>query len=468
MPSLSRIGSGQALVAIAASTLALLVGVVSGVSPALGILAAIGAAFAALVFVDLLIGYAAMGLFAFLEVLSVLGGVSLAKVAGALLAVGWLAAAAASGGRTRNFFTERSTITYLLIAFLGWNLMSTAWSPSSSEALTSVMRYSLNALLLPIGYTAVRNRRDGIRMLAALVVGATIAAISAVLSPATSEAAVYDRATGTVGDPNELAAALVVGLAIAAAFAANRHIKSHWRALSALSALLCFAGIMLTLSRGGLLGLFVAMMLAVLLGGQWRRRMAGMCAAVVLLGVFYFTFIASVPAQQRIVNANGGGTGRLSLWTIGLRMIKANPLKGVGTGQFEIASPHYLLRPGLIPRGDLILATPKVAHNTYLNILAELGLVGGVLFFAIIVLCVGCHLAAIRRFQRDKDERMEMLARGLLIGFGGYLVTLMFISDEYAKLLWILLSLGPIMLAVASGAREQRQPSTLSLAAEAP
>lgn len=454
MGSLARIGSRQALIAAGATLIAALVGAASAIQPKIGLLAVIGAWFAVLVFKDLFLGYATMALFAFLEVLTIVGEVSLAKVAGALIVLAWLAAASTRGDQTRNFFRERPGLAYLLIAFVGWNLMSVAWAGSSSVGLTSVMRYGLNALLLPVGYAAVRDRRDAVRLLAVLVVGATIAAVSAILSPHGAEAGGYERATGTVGDPNALAAALVVGLALAISFAANRVVTVPMRALSALAATFCFAGIMLTLSRDGLIGLGAALVFAVILGGKWRKPALVATATAVGGAVFYFGAVASSASRQRVL-VLGEGSGRVSLWTIALRMIKAHPINGVGTGQFPISSAHYLLQPGLITRGDLILSTPKVAHNTYLNIIAETGVIGGALFIAIVAFCVWCNWLAIKRLERDKDERLELLARALLVATGGFLVTAFFISDEYTKLLWVLLSLGPIMLAVARLPRER-------------
>jgi putative inorganic carbon (HCO3(-)) transporter len=442
--------------------LAVAVGALSGVEPRLGLLFALGLTFVGLVFANLLVGFGAMVLFAYLEVLAVLGGVSLAKVAGALIVVAWLAFASTGGTRVRNFFAERPGLTYLLIAFIGWNTISIAWSESHSEAFSSVMRYSLNAVLLPIAFTAVRDRRDLVRILAAFVGGAAIAALSAIGSPPSEESGFSGRATGTVGDPNELAAGLVVGLAIATAFAANRHITAPLRALSALAGALCLAGILVSLSRGGLFGLGGALIVAVIMGGRWRLRVLAVCGLLAVLAVGYFAFVASLPAKERVLNvSSGGGSGRLDLWTVGWRMVEAHPLRGVGTGQFAVSSVHYLLKPGVIERGDLILSTPKVAHNTYLNVLAENGVVGGVMFVAILVFCTGSMVAAVRRFRRDGDERLEILARGLVVGLGGYLVTLMFISENYKKLLWILLALGPVTLAVARVPREQRaEPAT--------
>jgi O-antigen ligase len=450
-----RIGSPLTPVVTAAALVALAVGALSGVQPRLGLLIALGLTFVGLVFANLLVGVAAMVLFAYLEVLAVLGGVSLAKVAGALIVVAWLAFASTGGERVRNFFAERPGLTYLIIAFIGWNTISVAWSENHSEALESVIRYSLNAVLLPIAFTAIRDRRDMVRVLAAVVVGAGVAATSAIAAPPAEETMFSGRATGTVGDPNELAAGLVVGLAIATAFAVNRHIAAPLRGLSAFAGALCLAGILVSLSRGGLLGLAGALAVGVVMGGRWRLRVLAVCGVLAALAVGYFAFVASLPAKERVLNVtSGGGSGRLDLWTVGLRMIEAHPVRGVGSGQFATSSVHYLLRPGVIERGDLILSTPKVAHNTYLNVVAELGIVGGLLFGAILVFCTACMVGAVRRFRRDGDERLEILARGLVVGLGGYLVTLMFISENYKKLLWILLALGPVLLAVARLPRE--------------
>src|SRR6202043_811022 len=105
-------------------------------------------------------------------------------------------------------------------------------------------------------------RRDVEHILAVVVIGAAIAALSAILLPPPPESAVYGRATGTVGDPNELAAVLVVGLAIATAFAVNRHINPQLRLLSGVSGVFCLTGILVSLSRGGLIGTAFALVFA--------------------------------------------------------------------------------------------------------------------------------------------------------------------------------------------------------------
>ena len=113
----------------------------------------------------------------------------------------------------------------------------------------------------------------------------------------------------------------------------------------------------------------------------------GVVAAAVLAAVIYFGAFASVDARDRILELDGG-TGRTDIWTVGWRMVEAQPLWGVGAGNFPVASIHYLLEPGALLRTDFIVDDPKVAHNTYLNVLAELGVVGLALFLAILALAV--------------------------------------------------------------------------------
>lgn len=445
-----RAGTASPLAAVTVGTVALAaaIGVASGVDPIAGIAIAAGLGFVAIVLSDLLAGVAVVVLFAYLETYTAAGSVSLAKATGALVVVAWLAAVAVGGRRPPNLLADRPGLSYLLVAFLGWAAISVTWSAVEPDAFDSLQRYALNMVLFPVVYAAVRAPRDAVRLMALIVAGATFAALSGIIGGTADTTDVTARASGSVGDANELAAGLIVGIALAAAFALNRHIRGPWRLVAGVAAVVCFVGIVSTLSRGGLLGLFAAMLCAVLVAGRWRGRMAVAASVVLVAVVSWFAFIAPMTATERVLMVDGG-SGRVDLWTVGQRMVDANPIAGVGTGQFASASASYLLQPGTIQRGDFILAAPKVVHNTYLGVAAELGLVGAALFLAIMLASIASLLQAIRELRRVEDERMEILVRGLAAGLGGYLVALVFISENYSKLMWALLALGPALLAVA-------------------
>jgi O-antigen ligase len=109
------------------------------------------------------------------------------------------------------------------------------------------------------------------------------------------------------------------------------------------------------------------------------------------------------------------------------------------------------LRPSLfgILRDVYIIDKPRVPHNIYLNVLAELGAVGLVLFLTILTFSLGCALRAAPVFAREHDNALELLARGLFVALLGLLSACFVSSGHYYKELWLLLALGPALLALA-------------------
>lgn len=425
------------------------VGVISGVDPKIGVGAAFGIGFAALVLGNVTVGFCVLAFLSFLDVLPTFGALSLAKIAGLLLAISWIATITTRRG-SPSLAREHRWLAAALVAFAAWASLSVFWAPARGDALTSLSRYVPNLLLFPIAYTAIRDRRHVLAIVLVLIGGAAVAAAAGVLSPPPNPGAFEPaRATGTVGDANELAAALVVGLFLAAAMVFDRARQSLLRLACAGIAVLCLGGIVLSLSRGGLVALGVAAVVAVLVAGRWRAPMLVAAVGVCASALFYFAAIASLPARERVTEV-GTGTGRTDLWTVGLRMLGAHPVEGVGVGNFQDTSIHYLLQPGLIHRADFIISTPKIAHNTYLQAFAELGIPGGLLLLTIIACGAGCTLMAARVAAGHKELlELELLARGVFVATAGFLAASFFISENYSKLMWILLALGPALLAIA-------------------
>ncbi len=218
------------------------------------------------------------------------------------------------------------------------------------------------------------------------------------------------------------------------------------------AAALCAGAIFFTGSRGGLVGLGVALAAFLVVGARWRGRFLVAALIVVVAGVGYYKYVAS-PEVRAHVSSVGSGTGRLDLWQVGWRMVEANPVHGVGAGNFAVSSVHYLLQPGAIAEGRYFIGTPKVAHNSYLEVWVELGLVGLILFVFILGFCLYSALLAMRTFAHQGDVRMEMIARALFVAIAGVMATDFFGSRQDAKELWLLLGLAPALLAIArSGA----------------
>lgn len=437
------------LVVPLALLLALVLGLLAAAAPTIAIALALMIPLLALILSDLAAGLAVLIVVGFVAILPTSGSLSVDKAVGLVLVLGWLALLTTREGGLR-FFRDHPQLTWVIVAFLVWNAISLTWAIDTSQGGGSLLRYLPNILLIPIAYAAVRTRRDLALVVGAVVVGAIIAALFALANPP-DPATVSDagRSTGTIGDANEFAAALLVGLSLGVGLALARGWPMRLRLAGAVAIPLCVFGIFLSLSRGGLVGLVCVLLAATVFGGRWRRTAAVAAALFAVVGVVYFTMLAPLPARERVTTVQGG-TGRVDLWTVGWRMAQEHPFRGVGVGNYQAAAPDYVLEPGITQRADLIFSdAPKVAHNTYLEVLAESGIPGLVLFLGMIATCLWCALSAARIWGRRGDVAMEAVARSLLVGTIGLLVADFFISGNYATLLWIILALDAALLALA-------------------
>lgn len=422
-------------------------GVLAGLSPRAGVAAALGLVFVAIVVADISLGLCLFVIMAFLDLLPGLSGslLSLVKVAGLLLALSWLAYVTTRGDAKGTLMGAHPVVTYVMVLFLVWTGISTLWAEAPGNTTTDLQRYALNFVLFVIVFTAVRTRQHARWVIGTFVTGTIVAGAYGIVTNPDPDA---DRLASTLLDPNELAALLVAGLVLSAALAVTPLRGSATRLLAGVGSVVCAVGICLTVSRGGLVALGVVLVGSLAFAGRWRSAAAPAAVLTALLAVVYFTAIAPPEARERVTTL-GGGTGRIDIWTVGWRMVEANPVRGVGAGNFQVSSVHYLLEPGAIRRADFIVDRPKVAHNIYLQVLAELGVIGLALFLGIIGFAVGCAARAARLFERHGDVAMEVLARALTVGLAGILAADFFLSDNFSKHLWLLLGLGPALLAIA-------------------
>jgi putative inorganic carbon (HCO3(-)) transporter len=299
----------------------------------------------------------------------------------------------------------------------------------------------------------VTRARDVKSVTGAFVAGATIAAAYGVASAPSlagggAEASnELDRVAGTVGDPNVLAAILIAGAFLAIALAITQKRAPALRLLLIGCTVLCLAGVVLTFSRGGLVALGAALLVAPFLA---RRRAATIAAAVVVIIciIGFITTLAPQDAREHLTKADGG-SGRTDIWKIGGRMVEANPVVGVGVGNFQTSMIHYQLVPGAaIDRTDLA-DNPSVAHNSYLEVLAEGGVIGLALFLGVLAVALSAATKATRRFLRDGRSDLAVIAGAVVVALFSLLASDFFISEQFSKQLWLLIALCPALHAIA-------------------
>lgn len=431
--------------------IAVAVGALAGRDPVLGLAAALALVYVGVVLADLTLGVLLFCVIAFVDVLlGAAGELSFAKGAGALLALSWLATMATGRARPR-FVVAYPRATYAMVLLVVWAALSTLWAEDSHLAWTTVSRYALNLILVPIVFAAIRTRREVVLLLVVFVASTLVSAAYGIVkrSQRPPGAGDLERLYGAGVDANVLASLLIAGavLALGLALVARRSPGARLAALGAAG--VCGISIVFTVSRSGMVSMAVAIVAGLLLAGHGRRVQAfGAGLVLTVVVVTYFAAFAPAAVTQRITTPETG-SGREDLWLVGWRMAEAHPVQGVGAGNFPVASIHYLLRPGAVLRDDYIVQVPKVAHNIYLGTLAELGVVGLALFCGILAFALSCAARAARAFEARGDRDMGTLSRAVLIALLAILTANVFLSEQFIKPLWILLALCPALLAIS-------------------
>jgi putative inorganic carbon (hco3(-)) transporter len=210
-------------------------------------------------------------------------------------------------------------------------------------------------------------------------------------------------------------------------------------------------------SRGGILGLAVGLLFLMVRSGRGLRGLA--MVATLMLPLFVI-----VPSTliQRFSHPSVGDEeaveARKITWMAGLRMVASHPIVGVGLGQFESVVVSY--ESGNDSEQYLTYYW-SVAHNTYIEVAAELGIPGLLAYLAMVF----TSFRAWVRFGKKENEPPTPLLREASVGFQAALVTaaicLFFISAWWFRFHWLLLFLGASLPAVEQN--EGRKASVRTL-----
>jgi O-antigen ligase len=420
-------------------------GAVGVVSPVLALGAVLGLLFVGLVMWNLAAGITVFAVLTFVSRLPGTGGagVTVVKLAGAVLTVGWLVTLIRRR-ETPFLLRDYPVIGFALIGFELWAISSALWATNPKVAVVAASRYAQNFLLVFIAYSALREQKHFRWLLLTFVAAAVFSAVTgSSQAPATAITAEgsSSRLAGRfgAGDPNALASLLVPAIVFVGFFLVTE------RRMFTRVALLAGGGSLLvalfqTESRGGLVALTVTCCLAPLLGGGRRSRALVAAALVAAIGVSYFAFVATPASRDRVTRLSAEeSSGRNDLWRVGLAIAADHPMLGVGSGNFTQVSPQYAERNFDIVSINYIVDTPKVTHNMYLNILDELGIPGLVMFALAVGGAVAAAAGAVRILARRMDVEAEMFGRALIVAISAMLTASFFFSGEYQKQLWLLL-----------------------------
>lgn len=372
------------------------------------------------------------------------------------IGVCWIGLLLGRRTRFRGMLANNHAILMLVAGFVAWMLVSLAWAPDPGFASRPAkeLLYASFGFLFVLGTTV--DRRQVRWLLMAFVAGAAISVLwgaakggLSLSGGAASEVADTEgRFQGGAGDPNYLAAVLVPAIMLAGGLAIAAGARR--RALLALATAIVAVGLAATQSRGGLLAGIACSIVALAI---WRARRRTIVSLIVLAGTATMMFFLANPSALHRIEKSNQGSGRVDIWQVAWRVVHDHPFFGVGIAQFPQVSPHYVLNPGLLNYVNLIVEKHIVVHNLYLQLWAEDGIVGLLLFAAVVAASIAAGWRAAKSFDAQGDLEMSALARTVIIGLTGMLVASFFLSNLENGQLWILLALGPALAGIAA-----RQP----------
>ncbi|HZS36398.1 MAG TPA: O-antigen ligase family protein [Polyangia bacterium] len=379
--------------------------------------------------------------------------VGFAKIAAALSVV-------ALGG-SWLFYNRRLTIggwagaaLISLFALVGFSALWSYWPRYTVDTFVDGLKYLAIFLLVANLIDGEARLRGVVRVLA---LASLIPAFGGIVSWSRGEHLVDgDRAgwIGIFGNPNDLAYHLVVGVALV--LAAREAEPRRALRLAWLSALIPLGvAIMLTQSRGGMLASGVVLGLWVVSslrrsGSSVAMKLAGLaltlgCVVYLAPGNPWSTRMESSRAYGEDVSARG----RLDAWRTGLAIAADRPLTGVGAGAFMVAWPDYA-------PGDA--GTVRSEHNTFIQLVGELGIPGLALF--LISFVAGVMSAG----RAARDPRLRPYARGVQCALAGFAVCSLSGGLAFSWPLYLLLGVALALKRMAPAPVEKSAAPPLALA----
>jgi O-antigen ligase len=348
--------------------------------------------------------------------------VSVVKLAGLVLVFAYLLRLAQN---REPLELPGTTIPAALFVLLGGVALIASDDPSAGVA--KWLSYVQYGIFFFIFVQLVRTRASIIRVLRAIVISASLAALWGFVAFLEGN---VDLASGPISDPNDFGYLLAVVFPLAV-FLAIR--DRGWRPVWVLSVGLLAAAMLATLSRG----VAVSFLVLAIWGVAFRKVPVSLAIAVatgavgiaVVVLLFWSPLVEQQVAQKgKIASDNVASRG--ALWSAGLEMAADQPLTGVGLGRFGVESKAY------INNQPVALENP-VAHNSYVEILAEGGFPSLLAFLAFLAGSAVLVSRSGRISRRRGDGLGVALATTvesclLLAVVGG-----MFVSEQTAVPFWL-------------------------------
>jgi len=243
-------------------------------------------------------------------------------------------------------------------------------------------------------------------------------------------------------EPLYFANYLLIPLSLALAYYFGHvNIFKRWWLISLMAVLLL--NFVLTVSRGGYLGLAVTLLLFAIYYFKQIFTRKTVTIFVIFLAVAGGVYFALLKSESRALNnfishatlqdAKTGSEsvqGRLSTFDFAYAAFKKNPVLGIGIGNYGPYAKDY---PPVAPKTGW-----DIVNNQFIELLAETGMVGAISYGLVLLVVIWRSFAALKR---AKEPFLRATMFGLFAAFVGVMVQYNFFSTLYIIHIWILVGL---------------------------
>lgn len=341
---------------------------------------------------------------------------SASRAIGLALAAFWVATVIVTGR-----FRKLSLFHFAMLIFIFWNAISVFWSLNADRSVEHLITWVQIFLMVCILWDLYTTRESVEAALQMYILGGYVALGSTIINFMLGNTFYYGRFSAAGTSPDDLGAILAIGIPVAWYLAESNKNNTMSRLLKWVN----YAYIPAALLGVALSGTRLALVAAIPgfifgLASLTRLRTSTRIAIFLLLiavGYFSLPLIPQESFERLGTTGNeissGDLNGRLELWTQGIVSFEKHPLLGVGSNMYRTVNVEN-----------------KVAHNSFISVLVELGLVGFILFGFVLA-------AAIRQiFNQPTWEKRMWLAV-----LAGWAIAASTLTWEYRKPTWLFLCL---------------------------
>lgn len=330
-------------------------------------------------------------------------------------------------------FKKPDTIVIWWILLIIYCILTMLWAIEPQRVLQGGqgnIRNAVGFLILYLVISSYKIHRKDYEMLKWWIIGGgfltgliTMYSYEALLQSAeTVKRVSIQIADRRIGAQNAIGFNLLIPTSVIIAKIMNQE-KILMKVMFSVVLIVIISGIILTASRGAVLGVGVIFIVYFL----FSRKKVTFLTFVLPIVILSISVAPSFFFERWGDAVESGGAGRMSIWYVGLKAIEKYWLMGAGLENFPAAfNEFYNYAPS-----DLIVSY-RAPHNLYLGMFVELGIIG----FILMVLVFIKHYKAIKPTFYSRKYDLDSIM--LKASFWSMLTSSFFLDSFWYQSFWLL------------------------------